>query len=65
MPSLHTPDQFKTRPALLAMGVAGLVLGYLLLTRALDTASGWQYLGTFVLVILGTRLMARGLKTKK
>lgn len=65
MISLHTPDQFKSRSALLLMGAAGLTLAYFLVTRALDTGSYWQYLGTIILLTLGIRLITRGIKSKK
>lgn len=59
MASLRTPDQFKTRPARLVMGIVGLVLAYLLVTRALDTGSLWQYLGALLLIILSIRLFKK------
>lgn len=65
MTNLRTPDQFKTRPARLGMGIAGLVLAYLLATRALDTGSWWQYFGTLLLLVLSIRLIAHGIKSKK
>lgn len=65
MDKFHTPDQFKSRPALLLAGIAGLFLAYLLVTRAFDTGSYWQYLGTILLLILGIRLIVRAFKAKK
>ena len=62
MSRLHTPDQFKTRQARFGMGAIGLVLAYLVLTRALDTASWWQYFGTLLLLVLSIRLIRRGIK---
>lgn len=62
---LHTPEQFKSRGALIIMGCTGFVLAYLLVARAIDTGSKWQYLGTVVLLVLGIRLIARALKSKK
>lgn len=47
------------------MGMAGLVLAYLLISRAFDTGSWWQYLGTLLLLILSSQLIVRGIKTKK
>ena len=64
MNKLHTPDQFKTPSARIGMGATGLVLTYLLVTRAIDTGSLWQYTGSFVLVFLSIRLIFRGKTTK-
>ncbi len=59
MTSLHTPDQFKTKPARITAGVIGLILAYLLGSRGLDTGSWWQYLGTFLLLALSIRLFVK------
>ena len=64
MSRLHTPDQFKSRPNLIAAGAAGLLLAYILASRALDTGSWWQYLGTLILLVLSVRLMRRIFKKK-
>lgn len=61
MSSLHTPDQFKTKPARLIMGIVGLALAYVLGSRALDTASWWQYGGTLLLLILSVRLLIKAI----
>lgn len=65
MNKLHTPDQFRTKNSLIGMGVVGLVLAYLLVTRAFDTGNLWQYAGTALLLILSTHLFIRAAKTKK
>ncbi len=65
MTSLHTPDQFNTRTSLMGMGFIGLVLAYLLLTRAFETGSWFQYFGTVGLLVVGIRLIFRGIKSKK
>lgn len=65
MKSFDTPDQFKSRPALLIMAIVGLAFAYLLGSRAIDTGSYWQYLGTTILVILSLRLTYRSVKPKK
>ncbi len=57
MTKLHTPEQFKSRNARLGMGVVGLVLVYLLVTRAIDTGSLWQYTGAILLLVLSIRLL--------
>lgn len=62
MNDLKTSDQFKSRPALLLMACVGVVLAYLLVSRAFDTGSYWQYLGTLILTILSIRLFVRGLQ---
>lgn len=65
MSSLHTPDQFKTKPARISAGVIGLILAYLLGSRGLDTGSWWQYLGTFLLLALSIRLIMKAFKNVK
>jgi|APGre2960657505_1045072.scaffolds.fasta_scaffold188034_2 predicted tellurium resistance membrane protein TerC len=62
MQRLHTSDQFKTPAAGIVMGIIGLVLAYLLLSRAFDTASWWQYLGTLLLLVLSVRLISKAIK---
>ncbi len=64
MNKLHTPDQFKTPSARIGMGVVGLIFTYLFVTRAIDTGSLWQYIGSFILVFLCLRLIFRGKTTK-
>ena len=59
--SLRTPDQFKTRQAQAAMGVIGLVLSYLLATRAVDTGSWLEYGAALLLLILGIKRIARAI----
>lgn len=65
MSNIHTPDQFKTRNARRGIGVVGLVLAYLLATRAIDTGSLWQYFGTLLLLVLALRLISTPHKSKK
>lgn len=65
MARLHTPDQFKTRSASALMGTVGIVLAYLLLTRAFDTGSWWQYFGTVILLTLSVRLIIHAARKKK
>jgi predicted tellurium resistance membrane protein TerC len=40
-------------------GIIGLILAYALVSRAIDTGSYWQYLGTFLLLILSIKLFIR------
>lgn len=62
MASLRTPAQFKSRKAKFLSGLVGLVLMYALATRAIDTGSWWQYLGSFLLLILSLRLLIHSIK---
>lgn len=64
MSGLKTPNQFRSKPALLIVAAAGLVLAYALLTRAIDTGSWWQYLSTLLVVILSFRLIGRAIRKK-
>ena len=43
--------------------IIGLILAYALVSRAIDTGSYWQYLGTFLLIILTIKLFIRSFKT--
>jgi hypothetical protein len=65
MLNLHTPDQFKSRPARIVIAAVGLVLAYFLVTRAFDTGSWWQYFGTILLLVLSIRLIIKALKNKQ
>lgn len=65
MNKLNTPDQFKSRPAMLLMAVVGLFLAYLLGSLAFDTGSWWHYLGTLFLLVFSTHLITQGTKSKK
>lgn len=62
MNNLHTPDQFKTKPARLTMAAVGLILVYLLGSRAIDTGSWWQYFGMVILLVLSVRLILKAFK---
>lgn len=59
--SLRTPDQFSSRPAQAVMGVIGLVLAYLLGTRAVDTGSWIQYGGALLILVLALKRIARAI----
>ena len=61
MQTLKTPDQFKSRKAQALMGLIGLVLAYLLGTRAVDTGSWWQYGGALLLFVLALKRIARAI----
>lgn len=43
------------------MGLIGLVLAYLLGTRAVDTGSWWQYGGALLLFVLALKRIARAI----
>lgn len=45
-------------------GVFGFVLAYAFISRAFSTGSYWQYLGFFVFMILGFRLIVRSFKIR-
>ncbi len=62
MNKFSTPDQFKSRHAQAIMGIIGLVLGYLLLTRAIDTGSWLQYGGALLLFVLAIKRLARAMR---
>lgn len=61
MPNFRTPDQFKSRKAQALLGLIGLVLAYLLGTRAVDTGSWLQYGGTLLLFALALKRIARAI----
>lgn len=54
-----------SRWKLILSGLIALALAYLLVSRALDTGSWWEYLGTLILLVASIRLFARGIKVKK
>ncbi len=62
MAGLRTPDQFKSRPSRILMGLLGLLLAYGLGSRAFDTGSWWQYFGTLLLLVLSVRLIGRAFR---
>jgi fatty acid desaturase len=45
-------DRFKHKGWQILLGIVCLGLAYLLLSRAFDTGSWWEYLGTLVFLIL-------------
>lgn len=57
-------SQLKSRPVLLLAGVVGVVLAYLLATRAIDTGSWWQYFGCLLFLVLGIKLIIRAVRKK-
>ena len=65
MDKLHTPDQFKSKPARVIAGAIGLLLAYLLGSRGLDTGSWWQYLGTLIILVLSIRLIVKAFNESK
>jgi len=65
MKSLKAPEQFKSPVATAAMAIIGVGLAYLLVTRALDTGSWWEYSGAAVLFALSIRLSAHTYKHRK
>lgn len=61
--SKATPELLNSPSALIIQGLLGLILGYALMLRALDTANSLQYIGMFVLYIFGFRCIIRAIKT--
>jgi hypothetical protein len=61
MPKLSTPDQFKSRKAQALLGLIGLVLAYLIGTRAVDTGSWIQYGTALLLFVLALKRIARAI----
>ena len=64
MSKAQTPSQAINPIVDAILGVVGLVVAYVLGSRALDTGSWWQYLGTLVMVIISVRLFVRAIKRK-
>lgn len=64
MSKAQTPPQAINPIVDAILGVVGLVVAYVLGSRALDTGSWWQYLGTLVMVIISVRLFVRAIKRK-
>lgn len=62
MPNLRTKDQFTSAPALLGMGLIGLVLAYALVSRAIDSGSLWLYLVALIVTVLSFRLLGRAVR---
>jgi hypothetical protein len=52
----------KDQPKLVVSGVVGLLIAYALASRAIDTGSWWEYLGCFVFLVLGAKLLVRAFK---
>lgn len=48
-----------SRNSLLISGIIGIVLIYLLGSRAVFTGSYWQYLGTFILLVVTVKLFVK------
>lgn len=61
MSKFRTLDEFKSRKAQALLGIIGLVLAYLLGTRAVDTGSWLQYAGALLLLILALKRIARAI----
>jgi predicted tellurium resistance membrane protein TerC len=46
-------------------GIIGLILAYALVSRAIDSGSYWQYLGTVILFALSIKLFVRTFRNGK
>ena len=53
MTANHIVKWYDHRAATVVLGILMLGLAYLLGSRAFDTGSWWEYLGTLVLIISG------------
>jgi hypothetical protein len=49
----------RSKNQLVVSGVIGVALTYLLGSRAIYTGSYWQYLGTFLLLVLTVKLFVK------
>jgi hypothetical protein len=58
--SLIPPKYDKAKPLALA-GLVGLIISYLLGSRALDTGSYWEYLFTVIFLVITVRLFIRSI----
>lgn len=52
----------RTKNGLIVSGVAGILLAYAFLTRALDTGSYWQYAGGVIFLLAGLKMLIRARK---
>lgn len=59
-PSIIPPKYDKAKPLALA-GLVGLIITYILGSRALDTGSYWEYLFTVIFLIVTVRLFIRSI----
>lgn len=60
----HTP-WLHSRQALVVRAVIAFVLAYALGSKALDTGSYWQYLGTVIALIFGIKFIVQSFKHGK
>lgn len=51
-----------TKTQLIISAIIGLILAVALGSRAIDTGSYWEYLGTLVVLVLSGRLLAHAFK---
>jgi len=63
-PTRLIPESRDNARSLALAGLAGLILAYIVGARALNTGSYWEYLITFVLLIIVTRLFIRSIRLK-
>lgn len=53
---------FNSLQAVIGSAVAGLLLAYAFVSRALDTGSYWQYLAGLAFLVLSVKLGVRAIK---
>jgi putative Mn2+ efflux pump MntP len=51
-----------TKTSTFVFGVLGLIFSYAFISRAFDTGSFWQYLGSILFLVLGVKLLIRSFK---
>jgi hypothetical protein len=76
-PTQHTPRKQVSKPSstkiipkqydkpwpLAIAGVVGLIITYIVASRALNTGSYWEYLFTLIFVTISIRLLIRSLRS--
>jgi hypothetical protein len=58
------PEQYDNAKSLAIAGLIGIILTYIIGSRALNTGSYWQYLLTLILLIVSIRIFIRSIKRK-
>jgi hypothetical protein len=56
--------QYDTPRNLVIGGVIGLILFYIVISRALDTGSYWEYFFALAIIIISIRLFIRSIRLK-
>jgi hypothetical protein len=56
------PDQYDKPKPLVLFGIIGLVIAYVIGSRALDTGSYWEYLFMLIFFVVSIRLFIRSIR---